>query len=182
MIPHEELTSIMCRLKAPMGAFAVLGNHEFYGGSDKGQRLMEAAGFEVLRNRWIRARPGLIIAGVDDLTVRRRQQMEQDDYITKSLAGRPGGATTMLSHTPLEADLAEAGGVGLMLSGHTHGGQIWPFGYLIGRVYPFIGGRYLLGEMTIIVCRGTGLWGPTVRLWRPSEIVHVTLRAKKSTQ
>lgn len=179
---HEELTPIMRQLKAPMGVFAVLGNHEFYGDSEKSQRQMEGAGFEVLRNRWVRARPGLIIAGVDDLTIRRHRKMEDDDYISRSIAHRPEGALILLSHTPLGADRAEAGGVGLMLSGHTHGGQIWPFGYLVRRVYPFVGGRYQVGKMTIIVCRGTGLWGPAVRLWRPSEILHIVLKTKKHHQ
>ena len=68
-----------------------------------------------------------------------------------------------------------------MLSGHTHDGQIWPFGYLVRLTYPLLGGRYRVGGMTAIVCRGTGTWGPRMRLWRPSEIVRVTLRATSPT-
>lgn len=176
--PREELKGVFRGMKARIGSYAVLGNHEFYGGSSKGQRDLEESGFKVLRNGWAQTRPGLIISGVDDLTVRRRQGREDEDYISRALDHRPEGATILLSHTPLDADIAEAGGVGLMLSGHTHDGQIWPFGYLIGRIYPFVGGLYNLGKMTIIVCRGTGLWGPPVRLWHPSEIVHIVLKAK----
>ncbi len=68
--------------------------------------------------------------------------------------------------------------VGLMLSDHTHGGQIWPFDYLVRIRYPLLEGRYEVDGMTVIVCRGTGTWGPRMRFWRPSEILSVTLRTK----
>ncbi len=83
-----------------------------------------------------------------------------------------------LSHTPWETEKAANAGVDLMLSGHTHGGQIWPFDYLVRRRYPLLEGRYEIDGMTVIVCRGTGTWGPRMRLWRPSEIQQVTLRRK----
>jgi hypothetical protein len=66
-----------------------------------------------------------------------------------------------------------------MLSGHTHGGQVWPFGYLIKRIYPLFEGQYEVEGMTVIVCRGTGTWGPRMRLWRPGEILRVKLTGKK---
>lgn len=69
------------------------------------------------------------------------------------------------------------GGVGLYLGAHTHDGQIWPFGYFTARDYPLMGGRYDVNGMPAIVCRGTGTWGPRMRLWRPSEILRVTLRS-----
>lgn len=66
-----------------------------------------------------------------------------------------------------------------MLCGHTHGGQVWPFGYLVHLVYPLLDGQHEVDGMTVIVCRGTGTWGPRMRLWRASEILLVTLRGKK---
>jgi predicted MPP superfamily phosphohydrolase len=95
-----------------------------------------------------------------------------------ALANRPHGATILLSHTPWRAEEAAAAGVGLMLSGHTHNGQLWPFTYLVRTRYKLLGGRYPIGSMTAIVCRGTGGWGPRMRLWRPAEILRITLRAK----
>lgn len=83
----------------------------------------------------------------------------------------------LLSHSPLQVKQAENAGVGLMLSGHTHGGQIWPFGLLVKQYYPYLNGRYQIGKMSLIVSRGTGLWGPQMRLWQPGEIIEVTLRA-----
>ena len=66
-----------------------------------------------------------------------------------------------------------------MLCGHTHGGQIWPFGYLVRLFYPLLEGRYDVGGMTAIVSRGAGTWGPRMRLWQPGDILRVTLKAKK---
>ena len=140
--------------------------------------LIENASFQVLRNRWAEVRPGLVLAGVEDLTTRRRTG-QGGDPISQALAGRPPGATVLLSHTPWQAERVAKAGVGLMLCGHTHGGQIWPLDYLIRLAYPLLEGRYEVDGTTVIVCRGTGTWGPRMRLWRPSEILRVTLRGNE---
>ena len=172
--PEEELIAVLRRLSAPLGVWAVLGNHEFHGRNNTGASLMNYDGIRVLNNSWAEVRPSLVLAGVDDLTTNHRSG-QGGDPVSKALAGRPPGAAVLLSHTPWHADRIAADGVGLMLSGHTHGGQIWPFGYLTQRIYPLIGGRYEVDGMTVIVCRGTGTWGPRMRLWRPGEILRVTL-------
>ena len=141
------------KLRAPLGVWAVTGNHEYYAGLERSVGLLEAAGYTVLRDRAAEIAPGLVLAGVDDLGARR--QFGRTD----------------------QADKAAAGGAGLMLSGHTHNGQIWPFNYLVRLSNPLVGGRYEIGGMPVIVGRGTGTWGPRMRLWRPSEIVRITLRA-----
>jgi predicted MPP superfamily phosphohydrolase len=173
--PEDQLIVTLKQLSAPLGVWAVPGNHEFHGGGN--MSLFEELSFKLLRNGWAEVRPGLILAGVDDLTARRRNG-QGGDPISQALVGRPPGATILLSHTPWQAERAAKAGAGLMLSGHTHGGQIWPFGYLMRRFYPLLEGRYEVGGMTVIVSRGTGLWGPRMRLWRPSEILRVTLRGK----
>ncbi len=164
-------------LAAPLGVWAVSGNHEHYGrGAGTGDRLADA-GFRPLHGTWAEVRPGLVLAGVDDLT-RWRRGGSAGDPIGLALAGRPAGAATvLLSHSPLGAERAAALGVGLMLGAHTHDGQIWPFGYFTARNYPLMGGRYTVDGMPVIVCRGTGTWGPRMRLWRPSEILRITLRS-----
>ena len=172
---QEEALPVLRRLSAPLGIWAVTGNHEFHGTDNISIRLMETAGFKLLRNRWIEVQPGFVLAGVDDLTSKYRAGRE-GDYISQALAGRPPGVTVLLSHTPWQAEKAARAGANLMLSGHTHGGQIWPFSYLTRRIYPLIGGRYEVSGMPVIVCRGTGTWGPRMRLWRPGEILLVTLR------
>ena len=171
--PEDELIETFKQLSPPLGIWAVPGNHENHGGDD--MSLFEKASFQLLRTRWAEVRPGFILAGVDDLThIHRKGQ--PGDPISKALAGRPPGATILLSHTPWQTEKAARAGAGLMLCGHTHGGQIWPFDYLVRNRYPLLEGRYEVEGMTVIVCRGTGTWGPRMRLWRPSEILHLTLR------
>ncbi len=174
--PAGELLPVLRRITAPLGVWAVTGNHESHGIDDAGVRLLEEAGFRVLHDRWEELRPGLVVAGVDYASTQRRSGQE-GNAVGRTLAGRPPGATVFLSHAPWQAERAAEAGVGLMLSGHTHGGQIWPFGYLVRLSTSLLGGRYEVGGMTVIVCRGAGTWGPRMRLWRPGEILRVTLRA-----
>jgi predicted MPP superfamily phosphohydrolase len=171
--PEDRLIEKLKQLSAPLGTWAVPGNHEFHGGGD--MSLFDAASFTLIRNDWVQIRPGLVLAGVDDLTAARRKGQGADS-VSQALRGLPPGATILLSHTPWQAERAAKAGAGLMLSGHTHGGQIWPFGYLVRSGYPLFEGRYEVDGMTVIVCRGTGTWGPRMRLWRPGEILRVTLR------
>ena len=175
--PQKELLQVLHVLSAPLGVWAVLGNHEFHGRDTTGTPLMNIDGIRVLNNSWAEVRPGLVLAGVDDLTANHRSGLGGDPVL-KALKDRPVGATILLSHTPWQAEKAAAAGVSLMLSGHTHGGQLWPFGYLVQRVYPLLEGRYDVDDMTVIVCRGTGTWGPRMRLWRPAEILRVKLRSE----
>jgi predicted MPP superfamily phosphohydrolase len=165
----------LIRLRAPLGVWAVTGNHEQYEHAAAGGTL-EAAGLQLLHDRWVEAAPGLVLAGVDDLTSRRRAGFGGDP-IGAALAGHPPGAVILLSHSPLQSEVAARDGVGLMLSGHTHGGQVWPFGYLVRLSYPLLAGRYAVGATTVLVSRGAGTWGPRMRLWLPGEILRVTLRA-----
>jgi predicted MPP superfamily phosphohydrolase len=177
--PQGELLPVLRRLSAPLGVWAVHGNHEFHHRRhNTSTSMIEEPSIRVLRNCWTEIRRGLLLAGVDDLTANRRSG-QGGDPIWKALKGRPPGATVLLSHTPWQVERAANAGVGLMLCGHTHGGQIWPFGYLVRLMYPLLAGRYEVGGMTVIVCRGTGTWGPRMRLWRPGEILRVTLRGKE---
>ncbi len=172
---YGELLPVMRGLSAPLGVWGVTGNHEFHGGG-AAVRIMDEAGFHLLRDRWTEVRPGLLVAGVDDLTSRYRRG-QKGDYVSKALEGRPAGATILLSHTPWQTEEAAREGVGLMLSGHTHGGQVWPFGYVVRHYYPLLEGRYDVSGMTVIVSRGAGTWGSRMRLWRPGEILRITLRS-----
>ena len=173
---QKEIVPTLARLRAPLGLWAVTGNHEFYNGIDRSVELIEAAGCTVLRDRWAEVVPGLVLAGVDDLTARRQFGLD-DQPIEKAMADRARAATILLSHTPWQAETAAAAGAGLMISGHTHNGQIWPFHFLVRLRYRLLGGRYEVSGMPVIVCRGTGTWGPRMRLWMPSEMIRIKLRA-----
>ena len=179
--PPDELLSILRRLSVPLGVWGVPGNHEFHGGRNRNMHRIDQAGIQLLRNRWVQVRPGFILAGVEDLTAQSRTGRD-GDFISQALSGRPPGATILLSHTPWQTEKAAGAGAGLMLCAHTHGGQIWPFGYLIRLRYPLLAGRYEVDGMPVIVSRGTGTWGPRMRLWRPGEILRVTLRTASDLQ
>jgi hypothetical protein len=170
------LLPVLRTLRAPLGVWAVTGNHEYYAGLDRSVALLEEAGYTVLRDRSVEIASGLVLAGVDDLGA-RRQFGGNGRAMEHALANRPPGAVVLLSHSPVQAETAASSGVGLMLSGHTHAGQIWPFNYIVRLSNRLVGGRYKVGGMTVIVGRGTGTWGPRMRLWRRGEILRITLRA-----
>jgi len=169
--PDGDLLPVLSRLSAPLGTWAVLGNHDSYGRSGAAATVLEEAGIRVLRDVSAGIAPGLTLVGLDDRSRRGREPA------ALALADRAPGAAIALAHRPDRAQYAAGAGVGLMLAAHTHGGQVWPFGYLIKHQFPLFAGRYQLGDMAAIVCRGTGTWGPRMRLWRRGEIMHVTLRA-----
>lgn len=165
------------QFKAPLGVFAVTGNHDGMGlGPGEGNPL-DTVGFRMLRDEWVEVAPGLVLAGVNDGGF-QPSPSPRSDRVARALAGRPpGAATVFISHAPAGAETAARLGAGLMLAGHTHAGQIWPFSLIVRRVIPLFVGRYDVGGMPVIVCRGTGTFGPRMRLWKRSEILRVTLRA-----
>jgi hypothetical protein len=172
----ESLVPWLRRLRARYGVWGVTGNHEFYAGLDRSLAIFHAANIRVLRDEAAEAAPGLVLAGVDDLTARRQFGLP-DHPVDHALSSRPGGATIFLCHSPWEAEKAAALGADLMLSGHTHDGQIWPFKYLVRLMYPYVSGRYAVNGMTLIVSRGTGFWGPPMRLFKRAELTLITLES-----
>lgn len=176
--PDPGLLPELRRLTAPMGIWGILGNHEFHGDPDATATYMQEAGIHLLRNRWTELEPGLILSGVENPTFSRIEDKDGGS-ITQVLKGRPDGALILLTHAPRHYHSAAETGVDLMLSGHTHGGQIWPFGYLVQQVFRYHAGQHDINGMKLIISRGTGTWGPRMRLWRPSEILQITLLKKR---
>lgn len=170
-----SLVPALSKLQAPLGVWGVTGNHEYYAGFQRSLDVFQRSGIRLLRDESVEVAPGLVLAGVDDLSA-RRQFGNLDHPVAKTLESRPAGTTIFMSHSPWEVETAAAAGVDLMLSGHTHGGQIWPFSLLVRLVYPYVAGRYEVDGMTLLVSRGTGFWGPPMRLFRPSEINVITLK------
>ena len=163
---EDRAAAALRKLYAPLGVWAVFGNHETYAGTDWSAGFFEKSGLKLLGDQWVEIRPGLILAGIRDL-----------GDVHKTLAGRPEGMPAiLLAHRPAAARAAAREGAALTLSGHTHGGQIWPFAYIVGAMNDGkIAGRYDVDGMPLILCRGTGTWGPRIRLWYPGEILRVTL-------
>lgn len=167
-------------LQPPMGKFAVLGNHEFYAGMRKSVEFHEAAGFRVLRGEHVEIAPGIRIAGVDDPAGRYMHGEPLTEVSSALPAGLPAAATILLKHQP-RVEIRPAQPFDVQLSGHTHGGQIFPFYMLTRLVYAMGPGLHELpGRGSVYVSRGTGTWGPPLRVGAPPEVTLITLkRAEK---
>jgi hypothetical protein len=172
----ESLVPELRNLTAPLGVYSILGNHEIYAGADRCRALMRDSGFIVLDSAAVEVAPGVWVAGVPD-SGRGSGTDGLDGALETALDGIDEGAAIIyLQHAPGNEEAAATAGVGLMLDGHTHGGQIWPFHYFVRRAYPFFAGVRTVGSMTQVVSRGAGRWGPPMRLFARSEIYRITLR------
>jgi predicted MPP superfamily phosphohydrolase len=167
-------------LKAPHGCFFVTGNHEYYSGVEAWLDEVRLLGMQPLRNERVtigEADASFDLAGVDDWTAEHFGLGHGAD-LPRALLGRDESrALVLLAHQPRAVHEAAQLGVDLVLSGHTHGGQIFPFGALVRLVQPFVRGLHRLGDTQIYVNRGTGFWGPPMRLGSAPEITLLTLRA-----
>ena len=173
----RDQTEPLGRLRAPHGVFFVTGNHEYYAGVEPWLVELERLGIRTLRNERVAigGEEGFDLAGIDDATAHHFGHGHGAD-LPKALAGRdPKRELVLLAHQPKAIFEAAAHGVGLQLSGHTHGGQIWPIGYLVKLVQPYVAGLALHESTWIYVSRGTGYWGPPMRLDAPPEVTRVRL-------
>ena len=120
----------------------------------------------------------LVLAGVTDLSAHHFSADEQSDPVA-ALRGAPAdaGAKVLLAHQPNSAPAAARAGFDVQISGHTHGGQFWPWNWLVGFFQRFTGGLYRLQNLWVYVNRGTGYWGPPNRFGVPSEITRIRLIA-----
>ncbi|MFI7337278.1 metallophosphoesterase [Streptomyces sp. NPDC050085] len=162
----------------------VTGNHEYYSEAQGWVDLMDELGWEPLRNRHLLIERGgdtLVVAGVDDVTAESSGLAGHRAHLEGALDGADAKLPVLLlAHQPKFIDRAAAGGVDLQLSGHTHGGQIWPFHYLVRLDQPAVAGLSRHGERTLLyTSRGTGFWGPPFRVFAPSEITLLVLRSPK---
>jgi uncharacterized protein len=177
----------LASLSARHGVFFVTGNHEYY--SRSGARAwmdeLEGMGLRVLRNQRVAigAGPeGFDLAGVPDHGSSRFPDDGPSEDMAGALEGRdPSRAVVLLAHQPISIHKAARLGVDLQLSGHTHGGQIWPWGALVRLQQPYVRGLHRIGESQLYVSCGTGFWGPPMRLGAPAEITEIILRAPRTT-
>ncbi|MGA5324029.1 metallophosphoesterase [Streptomyces seoulensis] len=160
----------------------VTGNHEYYSEAQGWVDLMGRLGWEPLRNRHVLLERGgdtLVVAGVDDVTAESSGLAGHGADLAEALTGAdPDLPVLLLAHQPKFIDRAAAHGVDLQLSGHTHGGQIWPFHHLVRLDQPALAGLTRHGPRTqLYTSRGTGFWGPPFRVFAPSEITLLVLRS-----
>jgi predicted MPP superfamily phosphohydrolase len=177
----QDQVQPLTRLAAPRGVFFVTGNHEYYSGVKPWLPELERLGMRVLRNERVsigEGGDGFDLAGVDDHTAERMEEGHGPD-LARALDGRdPDRELVLLAHQPKIIHEAAEQGVGLVLAGHTHGGQIWPWNQLARLQQPYISGLHRhAGQTWIYVSEGTGFWGPPIRIGTRCEITEVVLRA-----
>lgn len=157
------------RLRAPLGVWAVPGNHEFYSGVDQAADLTTRAGFRWMRNERTELPNGWTVAGLDDPAARemRLEAPSPRDFFAGPASERP---VLFLYHQPRAFDIARAAGVKLQLSGHLHAGQIPPMDAIIFAFFQYPYGLYDEGGAFLYTTSGGGFWGPPMRLFVGSEI------------
>jgi predicted MPP superfamily phosphohydrolase len=170
----------LAELRARHGVYFVTGNHEYFSGAEAWIAEVARLGIRVLRNERVSIGEGadaFDLAGVDDHSAERFGGAPHDDALARALGGRDATReVVLLAHQPRSFTEAARFGVGLQLSGHTHGGQMWPFGVFVRLSQPFLAGLHRRGPSQIYVSRGTGYWGPPMRLGAPAEITELVLR------
>ena len=175
-------TAPLARLSAPDGTFFVTGNHEYYSGADAWIAELRRLGITVLMNQHVvrtRGAASLMIAGVADYTAHHfNPEHKSDPRAAAHGAPRNIDLRVLLAHQPRTAPAAAEAGFDLQLSGHTHGGQFFPWNLFVPLQQPYVSGLNRLGKMWVYTSRGTGYWGPPKRFGAPSEITLVRLVAQ----
>lgn len=167
-------------LRATHGVYFVTGNHEYYSGPDAWVAHLRTLGVRVLRNERVSIGhddASFDLVGVDDYNAGGYPGHGPD--LARAVADRdPDRELVLLAHQPREVHRAAEHGVGLQLSGHTHGGQIWPWSYAVKLQQPYVAGLVRHAATQLYISRGTGYWGPPMRLGAPAEITRIRLRAR----
>ncbi len=179
---RREQVAPLGTVRARLARVYVTGNHEYHGEAQGWLDLMSGLGWEALHNRHLTVERGgdrLVLAGVDDRTAASSGLTGHSaDHATALAGAEPGLPVLLVAHQPKQVAQAVAAGVDLQVSGHTHGGQIWPFHYLVRLDQPVVQGLSRHGDRTqLYTSRGAGYWGPPFRVFAPSEISLLVLRS-----
>ncbi len=166
-------------LHARDGVYAVTGNHDYYSGAQQWVPHFRQLGLHMLMNEHVvitRGAAALVLGGVTDYEA-HNFFADQRSNPHQALLGAPAeaAARVLLAHQPRSADAAQAAGFDLQLSGHTHGGQFWPWSVVVPLQQPYTAGLVRHGSLWVYTSRGTGYWGPPKRLGAPSEITRLRL-------
>ncbi len=166
------------QLTSRHGTYVCTGNHEYYSGAPAWVAELRRIGLTVLENEHVvldHEGASLTVAGVTDFTAHQFDPEKRSDP-QAAIDGAPDGVPrVLLAHQPRSAPAAQEAGFDLQLSGHTHGGQFWPWMYFVPLQQPFVHGLHRLDRLAIYVSRGTGYWGPPKRFGAPSEITRIRL-------
>jgi predicted MPP superfamily phosphohydrolase len=173
-VEMQKMDQDLLKLQATYGVFAVPGNHDYYAGIDRALDFMKKSGIEVLRDTAITIDNHLVLIGRDDLTNKNRKALK--DILNGMNTDLP---KIVLDHQPLSLAESVENGIDFHLSGHTHGGQIFPFNKIVSRIYDLGYGYKQSGKTHIYVSSGLGLWGAPIRLGTNSEILKIQLKTEE---
>ena len=165
---REKYAARLRQVNTPLGSYGVLGNHEYYVGYGDSKQFFQDSGVTLLENEAVTLPNGVQVAGLKDIKtagVSAGQVAQLLDTLD------PQKPIILLSHTPLLAETAAAHGADLMLSGHTHNGQLWPFNYLVKTQFSRAYGLYDVNGMPFYITSGVFYWGIPLRFLAPAEIV-----------
>jgi len=167
----------LAELRSRHGSYFVTGNHEYYSGAAEWIVHLRQLGVAVLIDEHVVLEHGgarLVMAGVADYSARHFDPSHRSDpHVARAGAPRDAVLHVLLAHQPRSAPAAADAGFHIQISGHTHGGQFWPWNHLVGLQQPFTAGLHRLRSMWVYTSRGTGYWGPPLRLGAPSEITRL---------
>jgi predicted MPP superfamily phosphohydrolase len=172
-------TAPLAGLAALHGVYFVTGNHEYYSGEPAWTAELRRLGLTVLKNQHVILQhdgASLLLAGVTDFSAHHFDSAQRSDPAAALIGAAPGERPKiLLAHQPSSAEAAAAAGYDVQISGHTHGGQFWPWNLLVGYFQPFTAGLNRLHNLMVYVSRGTGYWGPPNRFAVPGEITRIRL-------
>lgn len=176
LAPH---TQPLAQLTAPYGVFAVTGNHEYYSGAAQWVQEYQRLGMRVLENEHEVLQVNttqLVLAGVTDYDAGRFDAALKSDPQAALAGSPPATVKILLAHQPRSMWAAAKAGFDLQLSGHTHGGQFWPWGHFVRLQQPLVAGLHHYRQLQIYISRGTGYWGPPLRFGARAEITLIELQ------
>ncbi len=166
-------------IKAPMGVYAIPGNHEYIGGIAKTLPYLQSINIKVLRDQAVTLSNGVQLVGRDDIDGKRMANLSRKDLSQLLMDIDKSKPVIVLNHQPVNLDEAVKEKVDLHLSGHTHNGQLWPLNYITKAVYKLSWGYLKIEDSNFYVSSGFGTWGPPVRTANTPEIVVFNLKFTK---
>ncbi len=173
---RQNIGQTLQKLSAPLGVYAVMGNHEYIGGAEPAYNYLKKHGLKIIRDSVIKIEDSFYIIGREDRDKPRfagRERLPLDELVAMADTDYP---LILLDHQPYYLEEAAALGVDLQFSGHTHHGQMWPLNYITSAIYTISRGYGKIDNMHVYVSNGVGTWGPPVRVGNRPEIIQMRVR------
>ena len=171
---RDAYAARLAQVKTPLGSYGVLGNHEYYVGYGDSKEFFDKSNVTLLENAAVLLPNEVQVAGLKDIKTAHVTAQEVTSVLERL---DPQKTTILLSHTPALAETAAAHGADLMLSGHTHNGQLWPFTYLVKLSFPRVYGLFDVEGMKFYITSGVFYWGIPLRFLAPAEIAIIEVNA-----